>query len=149
MFDWAQAVPVNYTVELHNTSAPTGANLTAVDHNVTISRPFNASQLALITPYMSNTTMVNLSGMGIWSAQYATLSIVGNKAYAGAQMFNGSNSGASVAEFVIVGEQSGSMAMQARGARIGGREVAVEKRQHDERLKAWGRYMKGVDAGKR
>ena len=64
-----------------------------------ISVPYNASEVALITPYMSNTTNVTLNPP-VWSGGYATLEIQGNQAS------NATNStGATVAEWAIVGSE--------------------------------------------
>ena len=67
--------------------------------SVDISVPYNASEVALITPYMSNTTNVTLNPP-VWSGSYATLEIQGN------QVSNATNStGATVAEWAILGSE--------------------------------------------
>ena len=104
-FDWAQNPPTTFTVLFHNTtSAAASAVVTATSQsNVTISNPYNATEVNLITPYMSNTTDVILNPE-VWSGSYATLIIQGNQA---SEATNAT--GATVAEWAIVGEGEKSL----------------------------------------
>lgn len=100
-FDWAQNPPTNFTVLFHNTSSPSDPSAVVATSvsTVDISIPYNASEVALITPYMSNTTNVTLNPP-VWSGGYATLEIQGNQAS------NATNStGATVAEWAILGSE--------------------------------------------
>lgn len=96
-FDWAQSPPTNFTVLFHNDTAVDAAAVTAtVQTSVPISMPYNATQVNLITPYLSNTTNVTLSP-AVVSGRYATLVIQGNQAD------NASDAaGATVAEWAII-----------------------------------------------
>ena len=100
-FDWAQNPPTNFTVLFHNTSSPTDPSaITATSvSTVDISIPYNASMVALITPYMSNTTNVTLNPP-IWTGNYATLEIYGNQA---SNLTN--STGATVAEWAVIGSE--------------------------------------------
>lgn len=68
---------------------------------VQISDPYDASTAAEIRPYRSNTTNVTLEGTAVvWSGKFAMLTIEGNQ---GLVDGDGSGSGASVAEWGIIG----------------------------------------------
>jgi len=94
-FDWAQNPPANFTVVFQNTSS--AAVLATAQTNVQISVPYNATEINMVLPYMSNTTTVTLSPP-VWSGDYATLSIQGNQASSATN-----STGATVAEWAIVG----------------------------------------------
>ena len=108
-FDWAQAPPSNFLVYFHNetkpnqitggdTRLPKDARVATSQENIEVSSPFNVTQEAIITRYMSNTTDVKLDPP-IWSGKYATLQIVGN------QISEETNTtGATVAEWAIIAE---------------------------------------------
>ena len=96
-FDWAQNAPTNISVHFHNTSVLDANALTVLElSNIVISDPYNATQVNIITPYMSNTTNVTLE-VPKYSGEYATLSIQGNQ---GDPSTNAT--GASVAEWAII-----------------------------------------------
>ncbi|KAI7475921.1 glycoside hydrolase family 65 protein [Hortaea werneckii] len=126
-FDWAQAPPRGWKVEFSNSSsALTIGNSSSLAANegmgrkeddeeeeevvlvaqsgaegVQISDPYDASTAAEIRPYRSNTTNVTLEGTAVvWSGKFATLTIEGNQ---GLVDGDGSGSGASVAEWGIIG----------------------------------------------
>ena len=97
-FDWAQTPPLNFSVLFHNTSSPndTSAVTATTQTNITISNPYNETEINLITPYMSNTTNITLNPP-VYSGRYATLIIQGNQAS------NATNAtGATVAEWAII-----------------------------------------------
>ena len=100
-FDWAQSPPTNFTIIFHNDSTIDASAVTAtVQSNVPVSRPYNATQINLITPYLSNTSNVTLEP-AVYSGSYATLSIQGNQAS------NATNAtGATVAEWAILGTRN-------------------------------------------
>ena len=106
-FDWAQSPPANFTVTFHNSSSPFSSDATyttvATVNNVQVAIPYNISTQAQIVPYRSNTTLLNLTHP-VYSAAYATLSILGNQATN--NFLNGT--GASVAEWAILGDGPGS-----------------------------------------
>lgn len=97
-FDWAQNPPTNFTVVFHNDSTVDASAVTATTQaSVPVSMPYNATQISLITPYLSNTTNVTLSP-AVYSGSYATLMIQGSQAN------NATNAtGATVAEWAIIG----------------------------------------------
>ena len=96
-FDWAANPPTNFSVIFHNTTDITDAITTATTQtNISISIPYNESEISMITPYMSNTTNVTLNPP-MWSGRYATLTIQGNQA---SNMTN--STGATVAEWAII-----------------------------------------------
>ncbi|RMY67253.1 hypothetical protein D0863_07919 [Hortaea werneckii] len=125
-FDWAQAPPRMWRVEFANSSTAltTGNSSSAAEETakgkedddgeegvvlvaqsgadgVQISDPYDASTAAEIRPYRSNTTNVTLEGTAVvWSGKFAMLTIEGNQ---GLVDGDGSGSGASVAEWGIIG----------------------------------------------
>ena len=71
--------------------------------NVSVSMPYDPDTVAEITRYMRNTTNVTLESP-VWSGRFATLVVLGNQAD------NASNAtGASVAEWAIIGEGGSAM----------------------------------------
>ncbi|MCJ1477712.1 hypothetical protein MMC13_006385 [Lambiella insularis] len=101
VFDWAQNPPVNATVTFHNATEAAEGDRRVVVANITVSEPFEAGQANEIRPYQSNTTRVAV-GEGLWSGRFATLVVQGNQ---GDPRENAT--GASVAEWAIVGEGGG------------------------------------------
>ncbi|KAI7534476.1 hypothetical protein KC317_g18945 [Hortaea werneckii] len=127
-FDWAQAPPRGWRVEFSNSSTgfttgnsssvagaaqgtgrreeddgETGVVLVAQSgaEGVQISDPYDPYTAAEIRPYRSNTTNVTLEGTAVvWSGKFAMLTIEGNQ---GLVDGDGSGSGASVAEWGIIG----------------------------------------------
>ena len=104
-FDWAQAPPQNFIVYFSNSSMldTSTAKVATSQQNVTVSIPYNVTQINEITPYMSNSTNITLNPP-IWSGKYATLQIVGTQE---TTLTNGT--GATVAEWAIVGSGGTSM----------------------------------------
>lgn len=113
-FDWAQNPPSSFTVLFHNTSTPEPSAVTATSvSTVDISVAYNTTLVSLITPYTSNTTNVTLNPP-VYSGSYATLVIQGNQAT------NLTNStGATVAEWAIIGSMGQTMPMGATMDRRG------------------------------
>lgn len=134
-FDWAQAPPVNATVIFHNKtlsnavqtfeSGSTGdyqviSSLT----NVTVSHPYEAgvTNLDTIAIPVGNTTNVTLSSP-VPVARFASLLIVGNQALDEVDIKAGNGTGATVAEWAIIGQSSngtqhgGGSAKRAMNAR--------------------------------
>ncbi len=108
-FDWAQNPPTNFTVSFHNMSTLDASAVTATSvTNTTISSPYNASAVSLIMPYMSNTTNVTLEPP-VWSGSFATLTIQGNQGD-----LNNNATGATVAEWAILGRQGGKLDLGGR-----------------------------------
>lgn len=109
-FDWAQSPPTSYSVTFSNSSAPTENEMNNVtsSSSVKISNPYDAASAAVIAPYTSNTTNVTLSEP-VWSARFATLTILGNQALNGTpDEKNGT--GATVAEWAIVAQGGSNVA---------------------------------------
>ena len=107
-FDWAQNPPENISVYFHNASGFDMNTATAtLKTTIAISDPYGASTVALITPYMSNTTNITLP-CPVWSGKYATLAIQGNLGNSAENA-----TGASVAEWVIMASSGGQMAARS------------------------------------
>jgi hypothetical protein len=107
-FDWAQLPPLSYSVVFSNSSSfgpQDVTNVTSSD-NVTVSKPFNPDAIAAVVPYESNTTVVDLD-TSVWSGRFARLTIFGSKSQEFAKFHNGS--GATVAEFALVGSTNAQM----------------------------------------
>lgn len=118
-FDWAQAPPVNATVIFHNETlkgALVGSSLSEDEskykvvsslHNITISNPFDESTTnldAIVIP-VGNTTNVTLHSP-VPAAQYASLFILGNQALGDVDVKYRNGTGATVAEWAILGSAS-------------------------------------------
>lgn len=97
-FDFGQFPPANLTVLFHNTSSLSSA-VTAARADISISVLYNAAEAAVIKPYESNTTIINLKEP-VYSGIYATLQIHGNLADRSKNA-----TGATVAEWAIVGKE--------------------------------------------
>ena len=114
-FDWAQNPPVNATVLFHNESSPgTNAVTAATLTNITVQIPYDLAAVNEITPYMSNTTNVTLNDT-VYSGLYATLTIQGNQGD-----LESNATGASVAEWAILGNLGQQMKVKARSDGGGG-----------------------------
>ena len=106
-FDWAQSPPLNFSIIFHNASSYTAASakMVASEKKVNVSAPYSAKMTGEIVPYSSNTTTVVLAaGTGLYSADYATLRMIGSQSTGDA--LNGT--GATVAEWAIIGGGTGS-----------------------------------------
>ena len=112
MINWAQAPPVNATIVFHNETlsaagmsnssrATTVTKLT----NVKLSNPFTAqTNLDEIAMPLGNTTNVTLSTPA-YAARYASLLIIGNQGLDKIDLENKNGTGATVAEWAIIGEE--------------------------------------------
>lgn len=108
-FDWAQNPPTNFSVRFHNSSSLDASAVTATTvTNTSISSPYNASAVALIMPYMSNSTNVTLEPP-VWSGRFATLTIQGNQGD-----LENNATGATVAEWAILGSRGESLQLAGR-----------------------------------
>ncbi|KAK0837252.1 alpha,alpha-trehalase ath1 [Friedmanniomyces endolithicus] len=105
-FDWAQAPPQSYSVTFSNSSSGAVVNVTS-SSSVAISAAYNAATAYEIVAYSSNTTNVTL-GTPVWSGEFATLTIRGNRALEGTADA-GNGTGATVAEFVLVAAGGGNV----------------------------------------
>ncbi|KOS20950.1 Acid trehalase [Escovopsis weberi] len=111
-FEWAQAPPVNATVVFHDellsTSGkiPSGKGIVAQLSNIKPSKPFNvtAAQLDIIAMPESNTTEVTLKHP-VPATRYASLYIIGNQKLSAADVEAKNGTGATVAEWAILGEE--------------------------------------------
>ncbi|CAI7678969.1 unnamed protein product [Penicillium pancosmium] len=118
-FDWAQAPPVNATVVFHNrtlgnaeiTMGSQDSNYQVISSlsNVNLSDPYNANttNLDAIALPIGNTTNVTLPS-AIPAAKFASLLIVGNQALDAADIQAKNGTGATVAEWAILGQTQGS-----------------------------------------
>ncbi|KAJ5152770.1 Acid trehalase [Penicillium canariense] len=119
-FDWAQAPPVNATIIFHNeklvnpaqafaSGQSTNFQIVSTMSNVDLSNPYDeeASNLDVITIPIGNTTNVTLP-TPIPAAQYASLLIVGNQALDQVDIQAQNGTGATVAEWAIIGESRNS-----------------------------------------
>ncbi|KAL9105570.1 MAG: hypothetical protein Q9227_009271 [Pyrenula ochraceoflavens] len=134
-FDWAQNPPLNFTVSFHNTTVGMSLGLPEQDEmvvsrvkEVAISKPYNASEANLLVPYSSNITRTVLDSP-VWAAQYATLTIIGNQAID--DPLNGT--GASVAEWAVLGEEGENLSIPAGGA-IMGKDVHQRRASEEAEL---------------
>lgn len=115
-FDWAQAPPVNATVILHDKSIdatlnsfhPSNENMhytvATTLNGIALSDPYDAktTNLDAIAIPTGNTTNITLSSP-IPAAQYASLLIKGNQALDAVDVQYGNGTGATVAEWAILG----------------------------------------------
>lgn len=121
-FDWSQAPPQNLTVIFHDSpignpstvfaaagSNSTGYRVVTSMSNIVQSKPYNAisaEELNVVSIPTANTTTITLDAP-VQKARYATLLIAGNQA--------NETAGATVAEWVILGQNStSSSAAQAK-----------------------------------
>lgn len=122
-FDWAQAPPVNVTVIFHNqtiadpvltymSSAQSSSfQVVTTMNDIAISDPYDATTTNLDAVAMptSNTTNVTLSSPVV-AAQYATLLILGNQGLDAADLAANNGTGATVAEWGIIGQSQNGQA---------------------------------------
>lgn len=113
-FDWGQSPPYSFHVQFSNDSAETpnseSINVTS-SNDIIISNPYVAADAFKIVKYESNTTNVILDPP-IWSGRYALLSIQGSHTEDYRKYGNGS--GATVAEWSIVGMAGNDVTMNAK-----------------------------------
>ncbi|KAK2734703.1 hypothetical protein FQN57_001473 [Myotisia sp. PD_48] len=120
-FDWAQAPPVKAKILLHDTPlstlepldidasiSPTGTVTVWKESNIAMSDPYDpkTTNLNTITRYKGNTTNVTLASP-VPVAKFATLLIAGNQALSSVDLRAGNGTGATVAEWSIVGGKPG------------------------------------------
>lgn len=115
-FDWAQAPPVNATVIFHNRTLQDPAKALSsqssdyrIVHslaNITVSNPYDkeTTNLDLVAIPKGNTTNVTLSSP-VPAAKYASLLIVGNQALDSVDVQAKNGTGATVAEWAILGTE--------------------------------------------
>ena len=136
-FDWAQAPPVNATVLFHNktlenparayaslTHRPKYKVVTALT-NISLSDPFDAdaTDLDMVAIPTGNTTNVTLSSPVV-AAQFATLLIVGNQALDPVDVQAQNGTGATVAEWAVLGQTQNST--KPSSSQMGKRKMNVE-----------------------
>lgn len=114
-FDWAQSPPVNATVVFHNKtlgsaditmgSQDSSYQVVSSLNNVDISNPYDAdtTNLDAIAMPVGNTTNVTLPS-AVPAARYASLLIVGNQALDDIDIEAKNGTGATVAEWAILGQ---------------------------------------------
>lgn len=133
-FDWAQAPPVNATVIFHNESLQNAAvgyypssddsnyTVAASLTNITLSNPYSAesTNLDAIAIPMGNTTNMTLSSP-ITAAKYASLFIIGNQGLDEVDIRHKNGTGATVAEWAILGQSNN----QTSGAQHKTRKLGV------------------------
>ncbi|KAJ5295041.1 hypothetical protein PENANT_c037G03520 [Penicillium antarcticum] len=137
-FDWAQAPPVNATVIFHNKTLqdPTLAlrSMNSSDYaivhamsNIPQSRPYTeATDLDTIAIPTGNSTNVTLPSP-VPAARYASLLIVGNQALGPIDVEAKNGTGATVAEWAIIGQdkQSNSSSSQLAKRKMDMRHAAA------------------------
>ncbi|KAJ6023904.1 hypothetical protein N7540_004701 [Penicillium herquei] len=116
-FDWAQAPPVNAIVIFHNASDAAAAFSPSNDDgnysvantmtNISISNPYDAKVANEVVAPTSNTTNVTLSNP-VFAAKYASLFIIGNQDLDAVDVLYKNGTGATVAEWAILGESQSS-----------------------------------------
>jgi hypothetical protein len=151
-FDWAQAPPVNATVIFHNKTLASPAQAYASGssgdyqvisalHDIKVSNPYQpgTTNLDTIAIPIGNTTNVTLSHP-VPAARYASLLIVGNQALDEADLKAKNGTGATVAEWAIIGQGSDEGAshspskrtMNVRAAaKLAGSRSLMERRYKD------------------
>lgn len=145
-FDWAQAPPKSARVLLHDKplsapgdldissgTVPPGTVVAADLPSITLSDPYDpeTTDLNVITQQKGNTTNMTLAD-AVPVTRYATLLITGNQGLGPAEVAAGNGTGASVAEWSILGPELG----QGSGKCKDGEED--EKSQEPKRLKLRG-----------
>lgn len=137
-FDWAQAPPVNATVIFHNVTLKNPASALSAESsdykivhrmtNITQSNPYDSdtTNLDVIAIPTGNTTNVTLSSP-VPAARYASLLIVGNQALDAIDVEAKNGTGATVAEWAILGQD------RSRNASSG---IKSTKRKMDVRFAA-------------
>jgi hypothetical protein len=158
-FDWAQAPPVNATVIFHNktlddpaqayaSGSGSGKDYQVVSmlSNITLSNPYEegVTDLDAIAIPVGNTTNVTLSSP-VPAAKFASLLIVGNQALDEVDIKAGNGTGATVAEWAIIGQsrnetQSGANAKRAMNVRaaaaMAGSRSFMERRYKNPSMKS-------------
>lgn len=99
--DWAQHPPTSWSVEFASSLDLADGLGVANTSTVDISTPYDASAVADITPYVSNTTDVSLKST-IASTRYVRFNMTGNQGVENEQ-------GATVAEFTVLREGGGRL----------------------------------------
>jgi trehalose/maltose hydrolase-like predicted phosphorylase len=163
-FDWAQAPPVEFYVQFHNGGAgadpgmyeSSSAVTIASQNPVKVSEPFNASTVADVVPYSSNTTLYTFDKpLALGGYKYATLWVHGNQGISGNDKFNSSEPGPEVAEWGVIVDDGKPAADHLKGV-IFNKEIArrsvvmpegeVERRDvdavRDGIVGSYGRYMR-------
>ena len=116
-FDWAQAPPTNATVIFHNNTLADTSEISTSGYNGTeYAVVYSSSEIDLSSPYIAsktnldeiaipvgNTTNVTLSS-AIPASRYASLLITGNQALDEVDVEAKNGTGATVAEWVIIGQ---------------------------------------------
>ncbi|KAJ5296470.1 uncharacterized protein N7443_007363 [Penicillium atrosanguineum] len=139
-FDWAQAPPVNVTVLFHNQtindpvmvyqSSTQNSSFQVVTsmNDVQISLPYDpkTTNLDMVAMPTSNTTNITLSSP-VFAAQYASLLILGNQGLGAADLAANNGTGATVAEWGIIGQSQASQANSSQNVqrRINARVAAT------------------------
>ncbi|EHA26179.1 hypothetical protein ASPNIDRAFT_52061 [Aspergillus niger ATCC 1015] len=131
-FDWSQAPPENLTVIFHDSpignpstvfaaagSNSTGYRVITSMSNIVQSKPYNAisaEELNVVSIPTANTTTITLDAP-VQKARYATLLIAGNQA--------NETAGATVAEWVILGQNSTSSSSAQAKRKMSARSKAT------------------------
>ncbi|KAF7713442.1 Alpha,alpha-trehalase [Penicillium ucsense] len=161
-FDWAQAPPVNATVIFHNKTldnpahtftsscaSTTDFQIISSLTNIALSNPYkpNITNLDEIMIPTGNTTNVTLSS-AVPAARYASLLIIGNQALDEADVKAKNGTGATVAEWAIIGQsKTKTNAKQTRSGDAGVIESRILKSRVAARLasaQAKGRRSRGL-----
>ncbi|KAF7523387.1 hypothetical protein PCG10_006589 [Penicillium crustosum] len=135
-FDWAQAPPVNATVIFHNKTLGDPARALStqssdytVVHSLTDiiqSNPYDpeTTNLDIIAIPTGNTTNVTLSSP-VPAARYASLLIVGNQALDSVDVEAKNGTGATVAEWAILGQEKTHTASKSTNTKMNLRAAAA------------------------
>ncbi|EEP77694.1 acid trehalase [Uncinocarpus reesii 1704] len=125
-FDWAQAPPQYAKVLLHDapippvanisSSGPAGSIVAAELSQIIMSDPYrpNITDLNEVVPYKGNTTNITLSSP-VPVTKFATLLISGNQALGEVEIRAGNGTGATVAEWSILGSDSAQQNKRGEG----------------------------------
>jgi hypothetical protein len=149
-FDWAQAPPVNATVIFHNKTLEDPAKALSAESSdytivhsltdITQSHPYDheTTNLDIIAIPTGNTTNVTLSAP-VPAARYASLLIVGNQALGPVDVEAKNGTGATVAEWAILGQEktrpassgpkSANKKMKVRAAAVADADAFMRRRR--------------------
>ncbi|KAJ5961169.1 uncharacterized protein N7479_008319 [Penicillium vulpinum] len=150
-FDWAQAPPVNATVIFHNKTLQDPARaLSAQSSDYTVvhkltniiqSNPYDSetTDLDVVAIPTGNTTNVTLSSP-VRAARYASLLIVGNQALDSVDVEAKNGTGATVAEWAILGREkmrSDSSGLKSANKKMKVRAAAALSDRNTSRRRRW------------
>ncbi|PNS15420.1 hypothetical protein CAC42_679 [Sphaceloma murrayae] len=114
-FDWGARPPLSVRLSIFNSSDPASSSSGPVSTvsftNISISEPYDLATVGIIRPYVGNQSYYAFA-QPVWSGDFASLSVAGCLA-------EGDEKGATVGEFNLYDQQSGSALDDARDGEVG------------------------------